>query len=286
MNCSTPSPIGIGLRFPHHKAVANSRPQIGWLEVHPENYMLGGALTNYLDDLRCDYPISLHGVGLSIGSADELDRTHLEQLSQLVDRLEPFLISEHLSWCSAGQTYLSELLPLPMTEEALDVVCCHVDQMQARLNRQILLENPSNYLEFRHSTISEWNFLESVVSRTGCGILCDINNLYVSAENLGWNTQRYLNALPSAAIGEIHLGGHSQLQFDSGGKLLIDDHGSRISPDVWALYAHALTRFGDIPTLIEWDTNVPPLEVLLDEASKADQRLRQRLGGSDHADVK
>ncbi len=283
-DCSpNPPSAGIGLRFPHHQVFVDTRPPVGWLEVHTENYMGGGTPLRYLDALRRDYPVSLHGVGLSLGSADGLDAAHLDRLACAVGRIEPHLISEHLSWSVIGQTYLADLLPLPMTEEALDIVCRHVDQTQARLRRQILIENPSTYLQFHHSTIPEWEFLSRVAARTGCGILCDVNNIYVSAQNHGWDASAYLRALPPAAIGEIHLAGHSVTTLDSGATLRIDDHGSRVAPAVWALYEEALVRFGPVPTLIEWDTNIPPLEVLLDEAAQAGRYLANSRQRNDHA---
>ena len=184
-------------------------------------------------------------------------------------RIEPGLVSEHLSWSIVGGTYIADLLPLPMTDEALDFVCRHVEQTQEVLQRRILVENPSSYLRYRHSTIPEWDFLAAVAQRTGCGILCDVNNIYVSACNHGWDASAYLAALPAQAIGEIHLAGHSSRQIEGGQTLRIDDHGSRVAPQVWALYAQALARFGPVPTLVEWDTNVPTLEVLLAEAAHA-----------------
>ena len=264
-----PAKAGIGLRFPHHQAVADTRPEVAWFEVHTENYMDGGTSPRYLDAIRSDYPLSLHGVGLSLGSVEEIDPAHLERVRRVVDRVEPGLVSEHLSWSIVGAAYLADLLPLPMTEEALEVVCRHVDQAQAYLKRSLLIENPSTYLRFRHSTIPEWEFLARVAQRTGCGILCDVNNIYVSACNHGWDASNYLAALPPAAVGEIHLAGHAVRKLDDGQTLRIDDHGSRVAPAVWALYAEALARFGPVPTLIEWDTAVPPLEVLLDEAARA-----------------
>jgi uncharacterized protein (UPF0276 family) len=264
-----PAKAGVGLRFPHHQAVADTRPEVAWLEVHTENYMGGGTPLRYLEAIRRDYPISLHGVGLSLGSAEGLDAGHLERVRCTVERLEPGLVSEHLSWSTVGGTYLADLLPLPMTEEALDVVCRHVEQVQAFLRRRILVENPSTYLRFRHSTIPEWEFLAKVAERTGCGILCDVNNIYVSACNHSWDASAYLAALPPAAVGEIHLAGHAVKKLDGGRTLRIDDHGSRVAPQVWALYAEALARFGQVPTLIEWDTDVPPLEVLLEETARA-----------------
>jgi hypothetical protein len=269
-----PAQAGIGLRFQHHRAVIERRPEVAWFEVHSENYMGGGINLRCLEAIRADYPVSLHGVGLSLGSAQDLDQVHVDRIKSLVDRIEPGLVSEHLSWSVVDGQYVPDLLPLPMTQEALQVVCRHVDQVQMRLNRRLLIENPSSYLRYLHSTIPEWEFLAEVSRRTGCGILCDVNNIYVSACNHGWSTLGYLGALPREAIGEIHLAGHSLRELDGGRTIRIDDHGSRVSPAVWALYAMALARFGPVATLIERDNDVPPLEVLLDEAAHA-QRLLQ-----------
>lgn len=270
-----PAKAGIGLRFQHHQAVVESRPAVAWMEVHTENYMGGGTAMHYLETIRRDTPISLHGIGLSLGSADGLDRSHLERIRRVAERIEPGLMSEHIAWSAVGGTYLADLLPLPMTEEALDVVCRHVDQMQNYLKRRILVENPSTYIRFAHSTIPEWEFVAAVAQRTGCGILCDINNIYVSAHNHGWDAFAYLAALPPALIGEIHLAGHSVRTLADGATLRIDDHGSRVVDDVWRLYQSALARFGPIPTLIEWDNEVPPLEVLLHESSQAADLLKE-----------
>jgi len=252
--------------------VVETRPDVAWLEVHTENYMGGGAPLAYLEAIRGRYPLSLHGTGLSLGSAGGLDALHLERIRRTVERIEPALLSEHLSWSVSGGRYLADLLPLPMTEEALDVVCRHVDQAQTYLRRRILIENPSTYLRYRHSTIPEWEFLAALAARCGCGILCDVNNIFVSASNHGWNPLTYLAGLPPAAVGEIHLAGHSVRQID-GRTLRIDDHGSRVIAEVWTLYEVALSRLGPVPTLIEWDVNVPPIDVLLDEAAKAASKL-------------
>ncbi|MDE2228531.1 MAG: DUF692 domain-containing protein [Alphaproteobacteria bacterium] len=280
-----PAEAGIGLRFPHHQAVADTRPAVAWLEVHTENYLGGGTPLRYLDAIRRDYPVSCHGVGLSLGSADGLDRAHLARLGRAIERLEPALVSEHLSWSVVSGHYLADLLPLPMTEEVLDIVCRHVDETQSFLHRRILVENPSSYLRYRHSVIPEWEFLAAVAGRTGCGILCDVNNIYVSAQNHGWDASAYLAALPPAAIGEIHLAGHSVRRLDNGATLRIDDHGSRVVPEVWALYAEALERFGPVPTLIEWDTNIPTLDVLVDEAHRAATLIAGAARKTDHADA-
>lgn len=280
-----PARAGIGLRFQHYQAVLEARPDVAWLEVHAENYLGGGTPLRYLEAVRAAYPISLHGVGLSLGSAEGIDSDHLGRVGRLVERIEPALVSEHLSWSTVDGRYLADLLPLPMTEEALDVVCRHVDQVQTFLRRPMLIENPSTYLRFGHSTIPEWEFLAAVVMRCGCGILCDVNNIYVSACNHGWRASAYIAALPVTLVEEVHLAGHSVRQFDDGRTLRIDDHGSRVIPEVWALYVDALSRFGPVPTLIEWDTNVPALEVLLDEAAQADALLGRTIKGAPCADV-
>ena len=264
-----PAAAGVGLRFQHHQVVLETRPPIAWLEVHTENYLGGGPSARTLDAVRRDYPLSLHGVGLSLGSAEGLDADHLQQVREAADRFQPGLVSEHLSWSTVGGSYLADLLPLPMTEEALALACRNVDQAQAALGRRLLVENPSTYIQFAHSTIPEWEFLAALAQRTGCGILCDVNNIVVSAGNHGWDPDRYLLALPADAIGEIHLAGHAVRQLEEGGSLLIDDHGSALPPQVWRLYERALELFGPLPTLVEWDSNVPALEVLLAEARKA-----------------
>ncbi len=270
---SIPAGAGIGLRFPHHQLVLDTRPDVAWFEVHTENYMGGGRAPACLDAIRRDYPLSLHGVGLSLGSVDGIDEAHLEHVAVAVARFAPALVSEHLSWNVVDGTYLADLLPLPMTEEALAVVCRNIDRVQSRLRRKILVENPSSYLRFAHSSIPEREFIAAVAACTGCGILCDVNNVYLSAWNQGWDALAYLEALPAAAVEEIHLAGHAERPVDNGRILRIDDHGSRVAPEVWALYAAALSRFGAVPTLIEWDTDIPALDVLQDEAARAQAAL-------------
>ena len=266
-----PMPVkaGIGLRAPHMAEVAARRPVVGWLEVHAENYMGFGPAFRALERLRGNYPLSLHGVGLSLGGASGIDDEHLARLKRLADSLDPFLVSEHLAWCDAGGVYLNDLMPLPCTEESLDVMVEHVDIVQSRLGRRILVENPSAYLRFHHSPIPEAEFLAALAAHTGCGLLCDVNNIYVSGRNLDFDPLAYLAALPPAAIGEIHLAGHAAN--DVGDQtILIDDHGSAVSDEVWALQGEALRRFGRRPTLIEWDSRLPALDILLAEAAKAD----------------
>jgi hypothetical protein len=263
-NCS----VGIGLRFPHVAEIAATRPRLGFLEVHAENYMRETAALDRLLELRRDYPVSIHGVALSLGSAEDIDRIHLGRLKALIERLEPMLVSEHLAWSAIGGAYLNDLLPLPYTEETLEIFCRHVGEAQETLGRRLLIENPSSYLRFRHSTIPEAEFLSETARRTGCGVLCDVNNIYVSATNFRFDPIAYLDALPAQAIGEIHLAGHHAAEDLD---VLIDDHGSRVAQPVWELYGQALRRFVTVPTLIEWDTNIPALEILLEEARHAQE---------------
>lgn len=272
-----PAAAGIGLRFQHHESVLETRPTIAWLEVHTENYLGCGPSARTLDAVRRDYPLSLHGVGLSLGSAEGIDPEHLQRVREAVERFQPGLVSEHLSWSAVAGRYLPDLLPLPMTQEALDVVSRHVDQVQTALGRRILIENPSSYIQFTHSTIPEWEFLSHLARRTGCGILCDVNNIFVSASNHGWDAEAYLRALPVQTIGEVHLAGHAVRELSSGATLRIDDHGSRVADAVWRLYESALQLFGPVPTLVEWDNNVPTLDVLLNEAQTAADLMEAHL---------
>ena len=262
--------IGVGLRAPHIAEVLASRPSIGWFEVHAENYMGRGPGFAALMKVRRDYPLSLHGVGLSLGTAEGLDRAHLQELKELVERSEPLLVSEHLAWSVTGGVYLNDLLPLPLTEETLAVVGRNIALMQETLGRRVLIENPASYLRFRHSAIPEPEFLAELVRRTGCGLLCDVNNIYVSCTNFAEDAAAYLAAFPAEAVGEIHLAGHFRSE-RRGRALLIDDHGAQVSDEVWALYRRALERFGMVPTLIEWDKNLPSWTALLAEARRAQE---------------
>jgi len=260
---------GIGLRAPHVRQVLSERPAVPWLEVHSENYYVdGGPALAALLRLRTDYPLSLHGVGMSLGGADPLDRAHLSKLARLIERTEPALVSEHLCWSGIGGRHLNDLLPLPYTDEALAHVASRVAEVQDFLGREILVENVSSYLAFADATIPEWEFVAAVARRTGCKLLCDVNNIYVNAMNHGFDADAYLAALPRDAIAEIHLAG-----FDASGPCLIDTHGAPVAPDVWALYRRAIARFGPVPTLIEWDTDIPPLATLLAEAATAQSIL-------------
>lgn len=280
-----PALTGIGLRFPHHKAVIEQRPRVAWFEIHTENYMGGGAPLRDLEAIRRDYPVSLHGVGLSLGCVDGLDAAHLDRVVRLADRIEPGLVSEHLSWSITDGIYLGDLLPLPLTEEAVDVICGNIDRFQHALRRQILVENPSSYLRYCHSTIPESEFLAAIARRTGCGILCDVNNVFVSASNHGWDAQAYLSALPPGTVKELHLAGHAVKPLSEGAVLRIDDHGSHVDPAVWALFRDAVQHFGPLPTLIEWDTNIPPLEILIEEADCASAILLEPHRAPTNADA-
>ncbi|HQT75776.1 MAG: hypothetical protein B7Z80_01910 [Rhodospirillales bacterium 20-64-7] len=278
---SVPVSAGIGLRFPHHTAFFETSPKVGWIEVHSENYLTGPALT-ILEAVRTDYPVSLHSVGLSLGSAQGVDRRHLARIADLADRVDPGLMSDHLAWGAVDHDFLADLLPLPLTEESLDVVCRNVDLVQTTLKRSILIENPSTYLQFRHSTIPEPEFLTALVQRTGCGLICDINNIFVSCTNHGWDAERYLGAFAAAAVGEYHLAGHSPAE-GIAEVLLLDTHDRQVDPAVWTLFATALRIIGPRPALIEWDAAIPDLSVLLHEAAIADHYLMRHNPGARHA---
>jgi uncharacterized protein (UPF0276 family) len=268
-----PADAGIGLRFPHHDVVLDTRPGVSWFEVHPENYLGHGIASEMLAKIREAYPISLHATGLSLGSADGIDETHLAAISELCDRIDPVLISDHLSWSAAGGLFLPDLLPLPYTYEALDIFARNIDQVQSALSRPIVIENPSVYLAFKDVEMSEGAFLGELVHRTGCGLLLDINNVAVTAANLGQSPEArlkaFVGAVPHRAIGEIHLAGHAIHELPSGGQLRIDDHGSPVSAAVWSLYEDVIRQIGPRPTLIEWDTDIPAFEVLQREAATA-----------------
>jgi len=276
---SSPIPprAGVGLKPEHYRDILETAPEIGWFEVHAENYMgEGGPPHAYLTAVRERYPLSLHGVGLSIGGAGPLDKDHLGRLKALVDRYQPALFSEHLAWSSHDTVYLNDLLPLPYTAETLQRVCAHIEEVQDTLQRQMLLENPSTYVAFAESSMSEVDFLREIVRRTGCGLLLDVNNVFVQATNHGFNARAYLDSFPAEHVGEIHLGGHAEDADDDGAPLLIDDHGRAVADPVWMLYAQALARTGAKPTLIEWDNDVPAWRELFAEAKRADAVIAER----------
>ncbi len=275
---------GIGLKGSHMGQVLQDLPDAGFVEVHAENFMVdGGPLHHFLGRIRERYPLSIHGVALSIGGEAALDQDHLCRLAALLDRYQPQQFSEHLAWSTHDGVFLNDLLPLPYTKARLQRVCDHVDQVQARLRRRMLLENPATYVEFAASSISESEFIGSIIDRTGCGLLLDVNNVHVSCVNHGRDARAMVQALPLAAVAEIHLAGFAVQQDASGAPLLIDSHGAPVAPAVWELYQFALSLIGPVPTLLERDNDIPPLGVLLAEARQADRLLmdatsaRQRL---------
>jgi uncharacterized protein (UPF0276 family) len=263
---------GIGLRLPHLAEVVATRPPVGWLEIHPENFLANAHATELLLDLARDYPISIHTVGVSVGSAHGLDAAHLERFAKLVERVDPFLVSGHLAWSTAHGQFLNDLLPLPYTDETLRLVADQLAQVEDRLGRRYLLENPSTYVGFAHSTMTEVEFLNELVSRTGCRLLCDVSNIFVSGHNMGHDPYEYIARLPSSVVGELHLGGFTPEEDEAtpGRTVLIDTHADGIADAVWPLYAHALRWLGDAPTLIEWDNDIPTLARLAGEAERAD----------------
>ena len=264
-----PTAVGIGLRAAHAQAIDDGAPAIDWLEIHSENYFAaGGPQRTLLRRLRERYPVSAHGVGASLGSADGLDPKHLAGLAELIDWLDPVLVSEHLSWGAIAGVHSNDLLPLPYTDEALAHMVNAVDEVQERLARRILIENVSSYVEFAASTMPEWEFLAALATRTGCGLLLDINNIDVSARNHGLDPHRYIDAIPRAAVQQFHLAGHS-LQCFGDTTFVVDTHDQPIAASTWRLFDHALRRFGPRPVMIEWDTRLPPLAVLEAEVARA-----------------
>jgi uncharacterized protein len=264
--------VGVGFKPEHFEPILETRPELGFFEVHAENYMgAGGPPHRRLDAIRELYPLTLHGVGLSIGSPGPLDRAHLERLAALARRLEPALVSEHLAWSTHEGAFFNDLLPLPYTRDTLARVAEHVDEVQTALKRPMLLENPSTYVVFAESTIAETDFLREIARRTGCGLLLDVNNVFVSAANHGYDPYRYLADFPLEVVGEIHLAGFAEDSDDAGLPLIIDAHNSPVREPVWALYAEAIWRLGTTPTLIEWDNDVPGWPTLLAEARRAER---------------
>ena len=267
-----PDRVGVGFKAQHAEAILNTQPDLGWLEVHPENYMVpGGPRLAMLEAVRDRYPLSLHGVALSLGGAERLDPEHLVALRALIDRYEPGLVSEHVAWSVQDGVYFADLLPLPLNAETLDQLCRNIDEAQDHLRRRILIENPANYMTLPGSEIPEPEFLVSAARRTGCGLLVDVNNIHVSARNIGLDAGAYVDGLPADLIGEIHVAGHAEDQADEG--LLIDSHGSEVATDVWRLLERLITRCGPKPVLVEWDTDMPSWPVLYDEVRKAQGTL-------------
>jgi uncharacterized protein (UPF0276 family) len=269
-----PARAGIGLRAVHHDALITERPAVGWVEAHTENYFHeGGAAARALERARANYPVSLHGVGLGLGSVAGIDREHLARVKRAIARFEPALVSEHACWGQADGEHFNDLLPLPYTDEAVELLARQVGEAQDFLGTQLLIENVSAYVAFEHSRLHEWDFLAAVAANSGCGLLLDVNNVYVSSKNLGLDASAFIAGLPLESVGEIHLAGHAR-----NGAVLIDDHGSHVCEEVWQLYAQAIARFGAVPTLIEWDSNIPALATLVAESRRADLILGEIRG--------
>lgn len=274
IDAAIPARAGAGLKAEHVNDILRTEADIGFFEVHAENYMgAGGMPHRQLETIRERYPLSLHGVGLSIGGETTLDKDHLERLAILNKRYEPGLFSEHLAWSTHDTTYFNDLLPVPYDQATLDRVCDHIDEVQTVVGRKMLLENPSTYVAFEQSTMSELDFLKEITRRTGCGLLLDVNNVHVSCTNHERSAEDYLAAFPIGDVGEIHLGGHAPDTDDAGRPLLIDAHDREVDDAVWALYETVIRQNGPIPTLIEWDNDVPAWEVLQAEAQAADAIL-------------
>jgi len=262
---------GVGLRLPHLAEVVATRPPVAWFEIHPENFLANPHAAELLTEIARHYPMSVHTVGVSVGSAGGIDRAHLQRVRRLIDAIDPMLVSGHLAWSTHAGEYLNDLLPLPYDAETLALIARHVDEVQQSLGRAYLVENPSCYIGFGASTMTETEFLTALTERTGCKLLCDVSNIYLSAHNMGYDAKAYLEGLPADAIGELHLGGFT-VEDEPGepdGTLLVDTHADRVAAAAWDLYADALRRFGDKPTLIEWDNEIPEFATLLDEAATA-----------------
>lgn len=268
-----PATAGIGLKSQHYAEILSRKPDLEWFEVHPENYMgEGGAPHHFLSRIRNDYALSLHGVGLSIGTAGPLDKSHIARLKTLISRYQPALFSEHLAWSTHEGKYFNDLLPLPYTRETLNVVAEHIDEVQDTLGRRMLIENPSTYVTF-NTEMTETDFLATLAKRTGCGLLLDVNNVFISARNNGFDAKAYVEAFPLHHVEEIHLAGHAELVEPGTAPLLIDTHDREVRDEVWDLYALVIARRGALPTLIEWDNDIPSLDTLLGEAAAANTVL-------------
>ncbi len=286
-NDRVPTGAGIGLRLPHIAEIVATLPPVPWLEIHPENFLANPHATELLLAARRQYQVSVHTVGISIGSAHGIDRSHLKRVRSLIDMVDPFLVSGHLAWSTHAGEYLNDLLPLPYDDETLDLLEVHIDEVQEGLGRPYLVENPSSYVGFGASTISEVEFLSELVRRTGCQLLCDVSNVYLSAHNMDYDAHRYIDGLPADAVGELHLGGFAAEDDEAqpGGELLVDTHATIVAEPAWDLYAYAIRRFGRKPTLIEWDNDIPPLATLLAEAARADEIARATLSRRAHRAV-
>ena len=263
---------GVGLRYQHHEDFIDLKPKISWIEVHSENYFGGGMPLNYLQRIRENYELSLHGVGLSLGSSERIRKTHIKMVQKLIELVSPIFVSEHLSWNITQNFYLNDLIPVPYTQESLRIFVRNIDEVQNILGRQILIENPSAYFQYSFGDYSETEFLSHLVNQTKCGLLLDINNVYVTCHNQHTDPLTYIKEIPANAIQEIHLAGHATKVIDDS-VILLDDHGSKVADAVWQLYKKAIDIFGIKPTLIEWDSNIPPLDILIREAEIANRYL-------------
>lgn len=271
---SKSAPVGVGYRFKHHDDLLEQKPDIGWIEVHPENYFTGGKPRHYLEKARELYPLSLHAVGLSLGSTEEVSDLHLKEMKELIDIFQPFQVSDHASWSASGNAHLNDLMPLPYTEETLAVLCRNIEKTQEYFGRQILVENPSTYIAFTESEMSEQEFMNEAAKRTGCGILLDVNNIYVQAHNHDNDPYEYVAAINPNYVGEMHLAGHMEKTFENTEKtVLIDTHGDYVRDEVWKLYSFAVSKVGVKPTLIEWDSDIPDISVVVAEAHKAREEI-------------
>ena len=279
---SVPNVAGVGLRLQHLSEVAATRPAISWFEIHPENFIANPHAAELLDEIAAHYPMSVHTVGVSVGSAGGIDRKHLARVKALIDRLDPIMVSGHLAWSTHEGDYLNDLLPLPYNRESVALIADHINEVQDALGRPYHLENPASYLGFAQSTMTETAFLGELVARTGCRLLCDVSNIHVSARNLGYDAFRYIDEFPADAVGEMHLGGFVVEDEDGPlpGQVLIDTHSRPIDDNAWDLYAYAVRRFGQKPTLIEWDADLPDFPVLQAEADRAD-RIAVRAASED-----
>lgn len=270
-----PARAGVGLKPEHFQQIIDNRPDLGFFEIHAENYMVdGGPFHHYLTRIREHYPLSIHGVGLSIGGETALDTDHLERLAVLIKRYQPDSFSEHLAWASHGEVFVNDLLPLAYTPQSLQRVCDHIDQIQAHLGRKMLLENPATYVEFSSSSMAETDFISAVLQRTGCGLLLDVNNVFVTCTNHNHDPYDYIRSLPHTAVGEIHLAGFASQSDAAGAPLLIDNHGSPVAKAVWDLYEYTLSQVGPIATLIERDNDIPSFDVLFAESQLAESLLQ------------
>ena len=274
-------PVGIGLRHPYYQEVLDTNPAVGWLEVHPENYFGGGAHRHFLSAIRPHYQLSLHAVGLSLGSDQPVSEEHLWRFKEIIDIYQPFNISDHASWSASGNAHLNDLLPLPYTSESLDRLARNVERAQEYFGRTMLIENPSTYIAFADNEMTEFEFMNALSKKTGCGLLLDINNIYVQSRNHGFDAYEYIDHIETGPVGEMHLAGHVE-QKAGDGVILVDTHSRPVKGDVWDLYEHAVKRFGAVPTLIEWDQDFPSLDVLVTEADKA-RAIIHKVTGMAHA---